>query len=71
VPATRKPVGLFRFDGKRPDGSTMGQRQTVGIGMSLSLTLMQTPTSIALQSLPEQYCLSLKLRVRGMLRPLS
>ena len=62
-------------------------------GMSLSLTLMQTLTSIALQSLPElqpimqqqlsqlnmpilrlltfSYRLSLKLRVHGMLRPLS
>jgi len=49
-------------------------------GMSLSLTLMQTLTSIALQSLPNMpilhlltflYRLSLKLLMRGMLRPLS
>jgi len=51
VPATREPVGLFRSDGKRH--RYPGPEANHWHGMLLSLTLMQTPTSIALQSLPK------------------
>ena len=95
VPATREPVGLFRSDGSAQMGPLRypGPEANRWHEMLLSLTLMQTLTSIALQSLPElqpnmqqqpsqpnmpilrpltfSYHLLLRLRARGMLRPLS
>ena len=90
---TREPVGLFRSDGKRPDGATQIPWAR-GEPLAWDVTVPDTYADshiIALQSLPELqpimqqqlsqpnmpilrlltflYRLSLKLWVRGMLRP--
>jgi len=81
VPATREPVGLFRSDGKRPDGATLIPWAR-GKPLAWDVTVPDTyadshinSTSITAgaaanhAAITFSYRLSLKLRVRGM--PLS